>query len=31
MAQENGKTLSRCEIREWDKIAIDDTRHSSKS
>ncbi len=27
MAQENVKTLLRCEIREWDKIAID-PRHT---
>jgi hypothetical protein len=27
MAQENVKTLLRCEISEWDKIAID-TRHT---
>jgi hypothetical protein len=27
MAQENVKTLLRCEIREWEKIAID-TRHT---
>lgn len=30
MAQENVKTLLRCEIREWDKIEIG-TRHSTKS